>query len=728
MLRPEQMSKVSVAGTKSVVRDVIDVAHEQNLLHLTDYQGEYEGFDTGSPLGGAEEAADKLVTARSLISILGVTEEDAGPSRIVTEEALEDEFEEVRQEVNELDDRRDELESELQSIEERIAALEPFVDLGIDLDLLSGYDALEVAVGQGDADAIEDALESAEGVEAFDVRTGGDTVAVFVYPSGETDGTLDEALVGVEFTRFDVPDAEGSPEEYVQELEQERETLQSKLEAVENDLETLRLEHGGFLLAVEEELDVEVQKAEAPLSFATTEHAFFAEGWIPTKDYEQFRSALVNRIGDRIEVEEVERAEYDLEERESVSPGLTQGSTDGEVVTDGGAGTDADGSRASSELRSDGGHADEKEIDHPPVVQDNPGPVKPFEMLVRTINRPSYYDLDPTIVLFLTFPIFYGFMIGDIGYGLLYTGLGYWIYSSFESDAIASLGGVGVIAGLTTIVFGLLYAEAFGFHLPYTPVMHKGLQPAEVEWAQLWLVLSLAAALVHLTAGYAFDFVKQLSHGVKDAVLESGSWVVLMFGVWMWVFSRHAAGGKPELLFKVLDGHPIALGFNGFPVAVGYVGLALLVVGFVLLVAGEGFIGAVESLNVLTHVLSYTRLAAVMLAKGGMAFVVNLLFFGAYTYHGEFHFMTGTTAEQVLHHHPEATIMFGGLVHGGVAAILGGLLILVIGHVLVLALGITSAGLQAIRLEYVEFFGKFYEGGGKKYEPFGHDRSYTTQD
>ena len=50
----------------------------------------------------------------------------------------------------------------------------------------------------------------------------------------------------------------------------------------------------------------------------------------------------------------------------------------------------------------------------------------------------------------------------------------------------------------------------------------------------------------------------------------------------------------------------------------------------------------------------------------------------------------------------------------------------VFGHAIVLALGVTSAGLQAVRLEYVEFFGEFYEGGGDEYEPFGYERAYTS--
>ncbi len=69
--------------------------------------------------------------------------------------------------------------------------------------------------------------------------------------------------------------------------------------------------------------------------------------------------------------------------------------------------------------------------------------------------------------------------------------------------------------------------------------------------------------------------------------------------------------------------------------------------------------------------------------------------------------------------------MFEGLFHMGPAAFVAGILVLIVGHIVVLLLGITSAGLQGIRLEYVEFFGKFYEGGGKNYEPFGTDQTHS---
>ena len=727
MLRPERMSRVSVTGSQRVLDDVVETIHDLNLLDLTDYDGNWEGFDPGNPVEGAEEAAEKLVTVRSLKSILDIDEEDAGPTRIVTDEALEDELEAIRTQVNDLDDERDEIRDELRAVEERIDGLEPFADLGIDMDLLGGYDTLEVVVGEGDPEAVERALATADGVAAAEVYAEGSVLAAYAYTDDRSNVT--DALVGVPFAAVEVPDdAEGSPEEYLSELEHRKQQLESKLTTVEGELEEVKLDVSGFLLAAEEKLAIEVQKREAPLSFATTENAFVAEGWIPTERFVDLAEGLQDTVGDHVEVEELERADYD-EEGHPTAQEPAEGGHPGEpTAADGGQPVQADGGTAMS-----GGD--------PPVIQDNPGVVKPFESLTEVINRPKYGEFDPTVIVFLTFPAFFGFMIGDLGYGILYMLMGGLLYTRMDSDILRSLGGVALWAGGFTAIFGVLYGEFFGLHQlgeivwGGNPPIHKGLQPYYSDYALAWLVLSLLAGILHLTIGWVFDFVQKLDHGFREAMGEAGSWLLMMFGLWAWIFAG-AFGSAPSLLYgaeSVFNGNPFPLGFTGLPEVAGLIGLAVFALGFVLLVTTEPVEG-VEFLNVLVNVLSYTRLAAVLLAKAGMAFVVNLLFFGVYVTgageEAEWHYAIDHMPEvgAMAHGHEVTEIMFGGLLHSGIAGVLVGALVLVVGHVLVLVLGITSAGLQAVRLEYVEFFGKFYEGGGRQYSPFGYERLFTSED
>lgn len=732
MLRPERMSKVSVTGAKRVMDDVVDTVHGLNLLHLSNYDGSWEGFSPGDPVEGAEDASEKLVTVRSLESILDVDEADAGPDRVVEPDEIDEELERVRREANQLDDRRDELRSQLRTVEDRVDAMDPFLELGIDLDLLGGYETLDVAVGYGVAENVAAALAGADEVADYETWRAEDTnaIAAFVRPAeGATGDIVADALVGVDFDRVEIPDADGTPIEHVEQLRDRKRDLEVDLEAVEDELDALRRNAGGFLLAAEEALSIEVQKTEAPLQFATTRNSFVAEGWIPTARYEDLVIALTDAVGDHVEIEELERASYSErgapEEREPV----------GESGVGGGEPTAADGGTA----RTDGGHGTAATMDDdPPVVLKHNNIVSPMELLVDAVGRPKYTEFDPTWLLLLSFPAFFGFMIGDLGYGIGYAAVGYLLMTRFESDGLRKLGGIGIWAGGFTAFFGLLYGEFFGLHglgeilwgesglvlsLGHPPI-EKGLSAP--EFAKAWMIVTLAAGLLHVTVGYVFSFAKDYhSHGLRDAIFESGSWIVLMIGVWGWVFSV-LPGLSPSLFAETLGPEgAIPIGFMGLPAAVSTPMLALIGVGAVMLVIGEG-LKAVEITQTLVNVLSYMRLMAVLLAKAGMAFVVNLFVFGLYEHDGETHFLTFGDP-----HGPEE-IVFQGLINmeGALAipAILVGIVVLVVGHLVVFALGITSAGLQSMRLEYVEFFGKFYDGGGRSYNPFGYIRQYTTED
>jgi V/A-type H+-transporting ATPase subunit I len=770
MLRPEQMSKVSVTGSRAVMESVIETMHEMHMVHITDYDGSWEGFEPGDPLPGSDETSSTLVTVRSIESILDIDGDDVASGARPDLSNYGERLEEVRTEVNDLDERRDERRNRLRELDERRERLERFASLGLELDLLWGYDSLDVLVGEGDPAAVETALASSDAVEAFDVFGGGDTVAIFGYMSG--DEALSDALVGVPFTAFEVPEETGDPEAALADLESERKQVKAELEKIESELEALKADSASFLLALEEELSIDAQKYEAPLRFATTERSFIVEGWVPADRVSEFESSLRGAVGERIEIEEMMTAAYtsgghlshdpahDAEhehEREAATDGGTTGTETADGTNGGTTGTEtADGTDGTGDeqVATDGGVQSGTVTvdDDPPVVQENPGMLGPFELLTKAVNRPKYSEFDPTFVLFLTFPLFFGFMIGDIGYGLLYMLIGYGITSRFEADGIVNFGTIVIWLGLFTAIFGVLYGEVIGLHffewVGSEAVIHKGLSEPD-KWAKTWLVVAVVAGWVHLDLGYLFELVEEYQlHGPKQAVVEVGSWLLMLNGLWVWIFSYEfqatglvgaltASGPKPGFLVgseALLASGPLGFGFEGFPAIAGILGLAAFVVGILILVSGPWY-EVFEFAVPLAHVLSYTRLTAVLLAKAGMALAANLLYWGVYKDGEGFHYLH-TYATGYEPKGDEAEVVFRGLANMGSSFDLGpltlglegaliGIPVFVVAHAVVLAVGGTAA-IQAIRLEYFEFFEKFYEGGGKNYQPFGYDRTYTT--
>ena len=743
------MSKVSVTGSKAVMSEVIETMHGLNLVHITDYDGSWEGFEPGDPLPGSDETSSTLVTVRSIESILDLDENDVGTGLSADLSDAEQRLEETRTAVNELEDTRDELRNRMRDIDDQLDRMTLFASLGIDLDLLWGYSSLDVLVGEGPKAEIETTLETSEAVDAFEVFGASDTVAVFAYMAD--DERLEDALVGVPFTAYEVPEEEGNPEAIVERLSRERKQAEAKLEKTKSELEALKAETGAFLLALEEELSIEAQKYEAPLRFATTKRSFIAEGWIPTDEFDRLESTLRTDVGDRVEIDEIERAQFtsgghvhrethgegghggdDHASAETATDGGPQAATDGgqSVATDGGTST----------AQTNGGREVVTVKDDPPVIQKNSRVANPFEVLVKAVNRPKYSEFDPTLLVFLTFPFFFGFMIGDVGYGLLYVLIGYAVYAKFESPGVRDFGLVVVWLGIFTVIFGVLYGEVFGhyvFQWLWEPILGSGeyqLFPKGLtnqDWAITWLIVALFFGWFQLNIGYLINFIEEFQiHGAKEALIESGSWLLMLNGIWLWIFSTHVAGPKPAFLVgedALLNETTFALGFTGFPAEVGIIGLVMFALGIALILSGPWF-EVFEFLVPVVHVISYTRLTAVLLSKAGMAVAANLLYFGAYGEDG-FNFMvTSMPADN-------QDVVFNGLYNMGTEMTVGplafglegallGIPVLIVGHIVVLAIGGTAA-LQAIRLEYVEFFEKFYEGGGKNYEPFGYDRNHS---
>jgi V/A-type H+-transporting ATPase subunit I len=293
-----------------------------------------------------------------------------------------------------------------------------------------------------------------------------------------------------------------------------------------------------------------------------------------------------------------------------------------------------------------------------PVMLRNPRPVRPFERLLSLLPPPRYGSIDPTPFLALSFPLFFGFMLGDVGYGLVALALALLArYKRWGGAAGRDLAMIATAAATSAIGFGLLFGELFG-DLGSAVGLHPVLiHRRQAVLASLGLALTLGAA--HVVLGLILGLLTALRRGGRIEALGHATTLALILTVAAGLVAR--VGCLPRW---VQAGALAALG----PLLVG-------------LIVAEGVQGPLEVMKTLGNVLSYARLMALGLASVMLADVANQI----------------------------AGLFATALVGLGVAALL---------HGVNFVMGCFSPVIQALRLHYVEFFGKFYQDGGRPYEPF----------
>jgi V/A-type H+-transporting ATPase subunit I len=182
------------------------------------------------------------------------------------------------------------------------------------------------------------------------------------------------------------------------------------------------------------------------------------------------------------------------------------------------------------------------------------------------------------------------------------------------------------------------------------------------------------------------------SHRTK-AILANLGWILVLWGILFMIWSYFAM--------------PLMLDFTGYPPVVAGVSFttvagAVMVVLGILFIARDSALEVVELPTILSHVLSFARLVGVGLSSVAIAMVVNFIAIGL-----------------IIEPQLENLTIFGVLI------IIVGVFVFLLGHLFNAILGLLGGGLQSLRLNYVEFFTKFYKGGGKKYTPFGMIRRFT---
>lgn len=311
-----------------------------------------------------------------------------------------------------------------------------------------------------------------------------------------------------------------------------------------------------------------------------------------------------------------------------------------------------------------------------------------FEPLTNTFAVPKYNEIDPSLWISLPFILFFGLMLGDAGYGILIM-----IVSSLgvilirNSPAMRMTAWMGFLMGLATTLSGIWMGAFFGDLVPRVILGQAGAPLFTFELfgyrmpydtlkdPMLLFQVSLYIGLAQLNLGIILLGIdRMLKRDIFGFMKGTISWILIQIGGVIFV-------GALLIGWWELNGTLTAVG--GVSFVAGTVLLALEAKGMVLFDI-EGFVG---------DWISYTRILALGLSTFGLAMAFNIV--------GKM------------------------LVDASLAMIPVVILLLILLHIFNLLLQALGAAVHSLRLQFVEFFGRFYEGGGRSFEPFGMERIYT---
>ncbi len=343
-----------------------------------------------------------------------------------------------------------------------------------------------------------------------------------------------------------------------------------------------------------------------------------------------------------------------------------------------------------------------KEEEAPPVILENNAFSSSVEGVLESYGLPHKGEFDPTTIMSFFYVFFFGMMLSDAAYGAIIAIVCFIALKKFPrmSTGMHKSIKMFMFCGISTMVWGILFGGYFG---NVVDIVSQTFFGKTVTVPALWfaplndpmklLVYSLAFGVVHLFAGLGIKGYMELKEGkVLDFFCDVVLWYAFLIGLILMLL--------PTDIFASIAQVEIV-----FPPAVSTLSKVLTIGGAlgILLMSGRDSknpalriaLGAYDLYNVtgwLSDVLSYSRLLALGLATGVIASVVN-----------------------------QMGSMFGKSVIG----VIGFILVFVIGHTLNLAINLLGAYVHTNRLQFVEFFGKFYEGGGKPFEPFKSDTNYV---
>ena len=688
-IKTQRMGRLLAAGTKDKIDDVIDALASLNALHIIEYDGSDEGFNLGVPKEESEIVGKRLNKLRSAASIVDFS----GPKNPVSADKVRSELDgplsKAVDELLEKSTRLDSVEGRLSSLQEDESTIELLSSLGLDVELLSGYSTLNSFIGtiSGNFSDIELELQDGaiEGLFFQGSINASKVIALFV--KAEQSNDAQSLLNQLGFQAINIPEGiSGDPNQLIVDLRSQISELIAEKSLISDDIESWSNEYGSSLACGLELLEREHDILTAPVKLAVSEHAFFVDGWIELSRSEEVQSALTKSC-------------------------LYSEVTPFKIEAGGGG----------------HGHSDHHHQEMPPISYKDRMLSKPMELLTDAVGRPAYGRIDPTLFMFVTYPIFFGMMLGDMAYGLVTIALGAFVFSKANTNEMVRLGGKFLIyIGLGTLTFGYIYAEFAGWEIfmyektkidgvyvygdnlspvaflanlyplsdsahGYGPELELGFGinlyfPFHRVGTHLedLIVLTIYVGFIHIIFGKLIGFRDVLFYGTDHghvglaaAFFEHGAWIVLLVGGFMFTYGFL---GPEDAEYLLQPGAAIALSavvmliwtlynYHGIPIAVSLI------------------LAPIEAIGMMPSVISYVRLFAVGIVGVKIAETGNKLW------------------EPMM----DADLLLVPFFFIGWLSV----------QIFAWVLGVFSPNIHAARLHFVEWMRQYYDSSGEAFEPFG---------